>query len=76
MFWMTIDKNDSATALIVSPENLIPIPKVTGSAKRANRRRIKTAVIIDLLYKKELEDAIKAKNKGDCQDRKSTEDTF
>ena len=59
--WMTTDMNDSPTAFIVSPENLIPIPKVRGSAKRTNRRRGKTAVITDSPYKNELEDAIKEK---------------
>lgn len=59
--WMTTDMNDSATTFTVSPEVLIPIPKVRGSAKRSNRRRGKTAILTDSPYKNELEAAIKAK---------------
>ena len=59
--WMTTDLNDSATTFTVSPEVLIPIPKVRGSAKRSNRRRGKTAILTDSPYKNELEAAIKAK---------------
>lgn len=58
--WIT-DKVDTATAFPVSPEILMPIPKVAGSAKRTKRKRGRTAVLTDSPYKRELEATIKEK---------------
>lgn len=57
--WMTTDNR--ASSFHVSPEILMPIPKVKESVKRTNRKRWKTAVLTDSPYKKELEAAIKEK---------------
>lgn len=56
---MPTDKTDSAFP--ISPEIIMPLPKVRGSTKRTNRRRGKTAVLTDSPYKRELEATIKEK---------------
>lgn len=57
--WMSTKKADSAFP--VSPDILMPLPKVKGRTKRTNRKRGKTAVLTDSPYKRELEAAIKEK---------------
>lgn len=59
--WMSNDGSTSSSGFHVSPQHLIPIPKIRGSAKRTKRKRGKTAILTDSPYKQELEAAIKEK---------------
>ncbi|KAK2703092.1 hypothetical protein QYM36_018375 [Artemia franciscana] len=61
--WMINDMNDSATAFIVSHKNVAPFPKIRGSAKRANRRKGKTAVTTYSPDKKRVRGCYKSKKK-------------
>uniref|UniRef100_A0A6P7G065 PHD finger protein ALFIN-LIKE 4-like n=1 Tax=Diabrotica virgifera virgifera TaxID=50390 RepID=A0A6P7G065_DIAVI len=54
------DKTDSAFT-VVSPEIIMPIPKVQEIKKRTTRKRGKTAVLTDSPYKRELEATMKEK---------------
>lgn len=47
---------------VVSPEEVMPIPKVVGGKKRVSRRRGKTAVLTSSPYKRKLLEEISNKN--------------
>ncbi|KAG8314367.1 hypothetical protein J6590_094205 [Homalodisca vitripennis] len=58
---------------VVSPEVVMPIPKVKATTKRSNRKKGKTAILTESPYKRELMEAINEREEKIVSSKKKQE---